>query len=181
MGQDKIVIGFVGSFAFWHGVELLVGVIPDIVKSVPNVHFLLIGSGECLQDVKNGVAPKGLNRHITFTGKISPERVPLYLKAMDIGVIPNSNVYGSPVKLFEYMAMGKPVIATKLPGVMMEFGKNNGIIFVDKPKDVVEKAIDIIEANKLLTLGAKARKCVEKYDWNHIACTFEKHLKTLIN
>ena len=45
-----------------------------------------------------------------------------------------------PIKIYEYMAMSKPVITTKLPGIMMEFGEDNGISYVDKPEDVVLKA-----------------------------------------
>ena len=63
-----------------------------------------------------------------------------------------------PIKIYEYMAMCKPVITTKLPGIMMEFGENKGIYYVDKPSDVISKAKDI----NIKTDGEKAVNLLRK-------------------
>jgi glycosyltransferase involved in cell wall biosynthesis len=76
--------------------------------------------------------------------------------------------------------MEKPIISTKLPGVMKEFGNGNGVIYVDKPKDVLEKAIELVESGNVNQAGKKARKFTEKNDWNKITDDFEKFLKELI-
>jgi glycosyltransferase involved in cell wall biosynthesis len=78
-----------------------------------------------------------------------------------------------PIKMYEYMAMGKPVIATKLPGVMKEFGKNHGVIYVNKAEDVLKKAIELIENGRVEEHGARARGFVEKYNWDDIVADFE--------
>jgi glycosyltransferase involved in cell wall biosynthesis len=74
------------------------------------------------------------------------------------------------------MAMAKPVISTKLPGVMKEFGLNNGIVYVERPEDVVNEAIKLAINNDVKDLGRRARNFVEKYEWNNIANDFEKIL-----
>ena len=85
-----------------------------------------------------------------------------------------------PIKLYEYMAMGKPVITTKLPGVMSEFGDGNGITYVDRPEDAVDKAIAMISNGNLSELGAKARKFAEKNSWEKITNEFENILTAAI-
>ena len=86
-----------------------------------------------------------------------------------------------PIKIYEYMAMGKPVIATKLPGVVREFGKDNGVIYVDRPEDVVKKAIKLIESGSIEEEGKKARKFVEKYSWDNVVAEFEEILETAVS
>ena len=85
-----------------------------------------------------------------------------------------------PIKLYEYMAMGKPVISTKLSGVMREFGENNGVIYVDEPADAIDKAKSLVRDGKIGKLGDKARKFVQKYNWDSITDEFEKILEGVI-
>ena len=79
--------------------------------------------------------------------------------------------------MYEYMAMGKPVITTKLPCVMKEFGEGNGVIYVNKPEEVLKKAIELIENGTLKEYGLKARKFVEKCNWDDIVAEFEDILE----
>ena len=78
-----------------------------------------------------------------------------------------------PIKLYEYLACGKSVIATKLPGVMKEFGKNNGIIYVDHPEDVVEQAKVIYNDEKLYSnISLAALRFSDSLDWGKISESF---------
>ena len=85
-----------------------------------------------------------------------------------------------PIKMYEYMAMGKPVIATKLPGVMEEFGVGAGVVYVDKPEDIIAKASELAQGGKLKELGLKARKFAEKNSWDNITDEFERILEEVI-
>ena len=69
--------------------------------------------------------------------------------------------------------MGKPVIATRLPGIVREFGEDSGIVYVDGPEDVVTRGAELARNGVLDSLGAKARRFVEGLDWDHIADAFE--------
>ena len=82
--------------------------------------------------------------------------------------------------LDEYMAMRKPVIATRLPGVMKEFGVDNGVIYVDRPEDVVGNAIELVRNGALNDLGGKARRFVERNSWDNITDEFESILHNVI-
>jgi len=66
------------------------------------------------------------------------------------------------------------VIATRLPGILEEFGENSGVIYISKSEEVLQKSIELIEHRAIKSEGAKARRFVEKYDWNKITDEFEK-------
>jgi len=85
-----------------------------------------------------------------------------------------------PIKLYEYMAMGKPVISTKLSGVIREFGEDSGVVYVDEPADAVDKAKSLVKDDRIGKLGAKARKFVEKYSWDSVTDEFEKILEEVV-
>ena len=74
-----------------------------------------------------------------------------------------------------------PVIATKLPGVMKEFGDGHGVIYVDKPEDVLKKGIELIENGTLKEQGLKARRFVEKHSWNDVVDEFEGLLEEIVD
>lgn len=82
--------------------------------------------------------------------------------------------------MYEYMAAGKPVITTKLPGVMKEFGRNNGVLYVDKPEGILEKAIGLVKRGDVKKQGKKARKFAGKHNWDEIVTQFEKVLRELV-
>ncbi len=86
-----------------------------------------------------------------------------------------------PIKLYEYLACGKPVITTKLPGVMKEFGKNSGIVHVDLPKDVVEQAKAIYNDEKMYRNHSQTvLHFTESLDWSKITESFLRVLQKLV-
>jgi glycosyltransferase involved in cell wall biosynthesis len=85
-----------------------------------------------------------------------------------------------PIKLYEYMAMEKPVIATALPGVMKEFGEDNGVFYISGPEETIIKAKNLAKSGKIKGFGVKARKFVERYDWNKLTDEFESVLQGVI-
>jgi glycosyltransferase involved in cell wall biosynthesis len=111
--------------------------------------------------------------------------MPSFIAASDICLLPaypNEIVMQHivPIKLYEYLAMGKPAISTGLPGVIAEFGEGHGVVYVDRPEEVVAKAIELAGSGTLKDLGARARRVVEKNDWNTIADEFERVLEEAI-
>jgi glycosyltransferase involved in cell wall biosynthesis len=86
-----------------------------------------------------------------------------------------------PIKMYEYMACGKPVISTRLPGIMKEFGHNNGVIYVEQPTEVLKKVIELRnDDGSIREQGNKARKLVEKYSWDKITSSFENILTSVV-
>ncbi|WP_048190968.1 glycosyltransferase [Methanobacterium sp. SMA-27] len=139
-----------------------------------NVKLLIVGDGDVYDDLQNIVKEHNLEDKVLLVGRKDYNEIPEYIAVSDICILPaypNEEIMQDivPIKIYEYMAMSKPVITTKLPGIIMEFGENNGISYVDLPEDVVSKVIEIdVKAE-----GKKARKFAEKCDWNEITNEFE--------
>jgi len=117
--DDEVVAGFVGTFGPWHGVEKLADAIKSIPANLP-ARFLLVGSGSLHADVEQRLESEIRAGRVIFTGAVAHDRVPLLLDACDILVAPHvpladgSEFFGSPTKIFEYMAMGKGIVASRL-------------------------------------------------------------------
>ena len=166
----KTVIGFVGSFTFWHKVGFLVQSLAARIKSDPNVHLLLIGDGPDRSKVEEQVNELGISERVSFAGKIPHAEIPAAIAAMDIGVMPHSNDFGSPMKIFEYMAMAKPTVAAKFRPIaeVINHGQN-GLLFEPENREAllscVSRLVDDPELRQ--RLGQQARLDVEaKHTWD---------------
>ena len=82
--------------------------------------------------------------------------------------------------MYEYMAAAKPVLATRLPGLVREFGEGHGVVYVDGPEQVVPRALELAREGLLPGLGAQARAFVSGNDWQTIVDAFESYLNGLV-
>ena len=141
------------------------------------IKLLVVGKGDLwdgLQEIRKNC---GLEKKLIIVDWIPYEDVPKYLSASDICILPahNNDVMRNivPIKMYEYMAAKKPVIATRIYGIMKEFGDNNGVLYVDAPEDVLRHAIKLTTYEGFVGEGLKVRKFVEKLSWNSIVDSFE--------
>ena len=104
--EDAVVIGFVGSLREWHGIDLLAQAIPTIAIECPAAKFLIVGSGNLESLLVDVIRKNGLSDRVILTGALPHEQVFAHISAMDIGLMPDSNPWGSPMKVLEYMALG---------------------------------------------------------------------------
>jgi len=112
-------IGFVGGFFPWHGLDTLVDAIAIVVKSHPTVQCLLVGEGQTTVALKAQVDRLRLSRHVHFVGRIDFDNVPKWIAACDVCVVLHRQTRSYPgdsMKLWEYLACGRPVVATAGPG-----------------------------------------------------------------
>jgi len=131
-------------------------------------------------ELKNIIVQYNLKDKVILAGQKPYNEMPQYLAAADVCLLPAYNNETMrdiiPGKVYEYMAAGKPVISTELPGMMNKFGTDNGIVFVKTPEDTIGKAVELFETGQFKDLGFKARKYIETYSWDNIANDFEKIL-----
>ncbi len=107
--EGQIVLGCAGAFVPWHGLEFMIEALHDLIRS-KNLFVLLIGDGPVRENVEALAEKYGISKNVFFTGFLDATEVPYYLDLVDICIIPDSNDHCSPMKLFEYMVMGKPTI-----------------------------------------------------------------------
>jgi len=124
-------IGFIGSFLVWHKVDFLVNVFVKFLEEVPNSRLQLIGFGEEWNRVKSQLDELGIANHVDLPGFVDEEELLEFKKSISVAVMPGSNWYGSPLKLFEYASCGIPFIAPATPTVLSIFKAEEHCLYVD--------------------------------------------------
>jgi glycosyltransferase involved in cell wall biosynthesis len=175
---EEVVVGFVGTFGPWHGVLVLAEAIRSISAKLA-IRFVLVGSGNLQYEMEELLQRECESRRVVFAGSVNHERVPVLLDACDILVSPHvplaegNEFFGSPTKLFEYMAMGKAIVASRL-GQISEVIDHEKTGLLVEPGNVDELATAILRLAESPALrqqlGEKARqKARESYTWKHNA------------
>ena len=178
IGTGETLVGFVGTFGPWHGVLALA----EAIKLVPEsarVRFLMVGSGSLRSEVERTLREAGVMGRVILTGSVEHERVPALLDACDVLVSPHvpledgSEFFGSPTKLFEYMAMGRGIVASRL-GQIGDVLKDEETALLVEPGNVQELSEAIMRLanspNLRTALGAAARReAIAHYTWTHNA------------
>jgi glycosyltransferase involved in cell wall biosynthesis len=150
-----------------------------------HLKMLVLGKGDLwdrLQEIKERY---NLGDRLVLEGWKSYGEVPSYLAAVDICLLPAQkneimqNIV--PIKLYEYMAAGKPVICTSLHGVITEFGYDNGIHYIDGPEEVIPLATTLIDCSSIESEGHLAQQFVADNDWSVITSSFELTLNELLH
>lgn len=162
--DNKTVIGFVGSFARYHGFDILLDVAEGLQEKYRNIHFFLIGKNvHGSDDPEKEVRGRGLSELFTFSGEIPHSEIPVHVAAMDITIIPDFNNYGSPMKLFEYMAMKKAVVAPNVAPIreIVEDGRTGILFEKGNVADSIRCIEKLLEDEELRTeLGQRAHSRV---------------------
>jgi glycosyltransferase involved in cell wall biosynthesis len=178
IAPDEIVAGFVGTFGPWHGVEVLAKAIARVPRDHA-IRFLLIGSGALRGRVEEILRDASAQDRVIMLGAVPHDQVPRLLDACDVLVSPHvpldagAEFFGSPTKLFEYMAMGRAIVASRL-GQIGEVLEHERTALLVEPGNVGELAESItrLAASRELRerLGAAARQtAIERYTWKHNA------------
>ena len=177
-------IGFSGAFSRWHGLEDLVKSAPLILKEVENTKFLLVGDGELKGQIVQTVSDLNLTDKFIFINRVPYEEVPKYVNAFNVCVIlKNKDIPGSPLKLWEYLACGKPVVATNTQDFKALEEYNAGVLVDPEKTEEVADAIITLLKNKDLReeMGKNGRKyVVENRSWESVAREVEKVMKEAV-
>jgi glycosyltransferase involved in cell wall biosynthesis len=171
--NQKVVVGFVGAFVKWHRTDLLIQALARVIPTHPNVVGLLVGSGVEEERCKLLAIESGICENVLFSGQVPHESIPEYVFAMDMGVMPGSNVFGSPMKIFEYMAMGVPAIGPRYSPIeeIIDDGVNGYIFTPEDLNDLTKTILQFVDSSDLRKeFGSAARKKIlSKHLWSHNA------------
>jgi glycosyltransferase involved in cell wall biosynthesis len=171
-------VGFVGVFAAWQGLDILLQGLAQMAPAQPQVRLLLVGDGSQRPRLQQLVADLGLREQVHFTGAVPYETIPTAINACDLMVAPfplnarNQRVGVSPLKVFEYLGCGRPVLGAAVPG--MEFIQQEGLGALFTPGDPGDLAAQLdrllsLPAAEREAIGRRARQvAVEKYAWEVI-------------
>ncbi len=172
-GGEGLVIGFTGFFRPWHRIEDLVEALAGD-RLPPSARLLLVGDGPSRESIERKAAQLGVAPRVTITGSVEHEAVPALVSSMDICVQPAATPWACPLKLPEYMAAGRAVVAPDQENLreLLTHGRDALLFEPGRPAALVE-AVARLGADRALRerLGREARATVEreKLTWSGVA------------
>jgi len=175
LAVDSKIIGFAGTLLEHQGIDTLITAAPGILKEVPSTKFLIIGEGPMKRRWVDAINECGLNHQFIFPGQVPYEEIPIWIGATDICLAPFLNSAGlrSPVKIFDYMACGRAVVASKIKGTTDLFENSEAISLVEaeNPQYLARTIVELLKnGNKTMKMGAKGRQFImNSYDRNNTA------------
>ncbi len=177
-------VGFVGGFFPWHGMDLLIDAIPEVLQTVPTARFLLIGDGPDREALLARVRSQNLAHAVRFPGRAGFEAVPTWIGACDVCVVlhrPLRSYPGDSMKLWEYLACGRPVVASTGPGygqTVEAFGAGLSA-GLDNPHEIATALVRLLTDPEVrASMGHKGRAAVVKeHTWSARAAQMESLLR----
>lgn len=182
LADGDVVLGFVGFVRAWHGVGWAVDALPDLPA---NTHLVIVGDGEALPELQARAAALGLADRVHITGKLPHGEVPAVMQGFDVALQTGAAPYASPLKLFEYMALGRPVIAPDQPNIREVLADGeNALLFAPGDATAFRSALQrlCVDAALRRRLGEAALATVETrpLTWAHNAARIEALAEELI-
>lgn len=174
LGLDgKLVLGFSGFMREWHGLDSVIDALaqPNLPTSL---HLLLLGDGPARVAMEQRAAERGIADRITFAGTVSRAALARHVAAFDIALQPKAVAYASPLKLFDYMAAGKAIVAPDQPNIReLLSSENSALLFDPQQKTAMLDAVLrlVRDAGLRRRLGLAARRQIDErgFTWRENA------------
>jgi glycosyltransferase involved in cell wall biosynthesis len=173
--SGKVFIGFIGIFGQWHGVLTLASAVRHVVSCRPEAHFVVVGDGELKKEMVEILKRDGTLGDVSFMGTVRHEEAPAYLNVCSILVSPHEDMsdgsvfFGSPTKIFEYMAMGKGIVASRVGqlGEILQDGGTALLVEQRNPESLANGILRLIDNPELRErLGRNAReRLLRDFTW----------------
>jgi glycosyltransferase involved in cell wall biosynthesis len=187
--NNKFVVVFVGTFGQWHGVEVLAESVRQLAGDIPQLHLLMVGDGVLRPVIEEIFDSTGMRNRVTITGNVPHSEVAGYLAAADVLVSPHVDnpdgtaFFGSPTKLFEYMAIEKPIIASNVGQISSVLSHEETALLVEQRNtSALCEAISRLYKDKNLaaSLALNARRHVlDTYTWEQNARRVQTIFETI--
>ncbi len=170
--KDKKIVLYTGHLYSWKGADSLAQAVNDLDNDT-----LAVFVGGTDSDLKSFRDEYGTNSKIMILGLQPRKFIPQYLKSADVLVLPNSakskisKYYTSPMKLFEYMAAGRPIVATNLPSITEILNDNNAVLVTpDNPSSLADGIIRVLKDKELAEkISSHTLMDVKNYTWENRA------------
>ena len=180
---DQWLILWMGWLYDFSGMREITRAIIRNPALLDGARLLIVGDGDIYPELNKIVEQHGLEQKIILTGKRPYSEIPSLLAAANVCLLPSLENDTTreivPQKVFEYLAAGKPVVASRLPGLLTEFGQENGIVYTHQPEEAIKCAVSMAEEPELAhRLGQAGRRFAEEnFDWGVITDQFEEMLR----
>jgi glycosyltransferase involved in cell wall biosynthesis len=185
--DDGPVVVFVGGFQPWHGLELLVEAFAGVVDKCPGARLVLVGDGPARPDVERKIDGRQLGKSVLITGYVKHKDIPGWLAAADVAVAPYpplpEELWFSPLKLYEYMAAGKAIVASEAGQIaeVIRHGHNGVLVQPGNTAQLAQAMIDLLDdPDQRRRLGENARQqATAEHSWAGATQQLEKLYQTV--
>lgn len=181
--DDSVVIGFTGILRPWHGVEMLIEAVGTLKQNGESVYLLIVGDGPVRDKLEELLQEAGLGGCSMITGRVPHEQVAYYVNLFDIAVSPKATFYASPMKIVEYMALGKAVVAPKMDNILdiISDGENGLLFDAGEAKSLFKVLLKLINNAQLREDSGKRAlaEVANKLNWTANARWVVDDLKKL--
>jgi glycosyltransferase involved in cell wall biosynthesis len=162
---DQTVIGFIGWFRKWHGLEMLLEIMHESQLGPKGVKLLLVGDGPAYADLYQYAQSRDLLSAVIFSGPIQRDEIPAYIAAMDIAIQPRAPAYACPMKIFEYLGLGKCIVAPNQPNIceIIQDGVT-GFMFQPDDKASLRRTLLLVLENQQLRERTGKRAAQSVYE-----------------
>lgn len=184
------VVMWVGGFYPWHDLSLLLESFALILQQRPDAKLVLVGDGQTRSSVKDMITKAGMSHAVIMTGAIAHSQVPEMLSIADVAVVPSAPITagiggtGTPLKLFEYMAAGKAIVATALneAAEVIRDGYNGLLVDAGDINKFAESTLKLMnDPEERSRLGQNAREqAVKQYSWEQYTSRLEEIYLSLV-
>jgi len=182
--DNDLVLFFMGWIYEFSGLHEAAREMASARERLSGIKMLIVGEGDGFSSLRALVKELRIEECFVFTGQRPFDEIPNLISAADICVLPaidnETMKHIVPIKMYEYLAMGKPVIASRLIGLVKEFGDNNGVIYIDGPEQLIDRALSL-SSTEIQRASTQAGNFIADYDWIHIAARFKRHLQSEID
>ena len=164
--QDRLVLGFTGFVRDWHGVDRIVDWMAT-PQAPAHTHLLVVGDGPVRQALEEQARRLGLANRVGFTGVIHRDQVPAHVAAFDVALQPAVTPYASPLKLMEYLVLGKAIIAPSTPNLRETLThESNALLFDESAPGSLEQALTRLcaDADLRARLALGAAQTIDRLD-----------------
>jgi glycosyltransferase involved in cell wall biosynthesis len=181
--KKEIVIGFTGFIHPWHGMDKAIRAIAEH-KSLP-LKLICVGDGKILPELKTLAEELGISDKIEFAGLVTRDKVLDYVEQFDITLQPDVTSYASPLKMFEYMAVGSVIIAPDTPNIReilsdktaLFFIKNNQVSFIDTLIYAIENFSELEEMRLSVKKSIVKKAFIWQENANKITTSISEKVK----
>jgi len=165
----QTVIGFAGWFRKWHGIEMLIEAFEFSGLAQAGARLLLIGDGQAMAGLRDLARERGLMDCVIFTGPVPHASMPKYLDLVDVAVQPAANEYCCPMKILEYMALAKPIVAPRQPNIQEILREDEARLFEPGNARGLAEALREAAGDRVAArrMGERARQAItaRRYLW----------------
>lgn len=176
--SDKFVIGYIGTLDFHKQLGILLDVFAELLPRYPQLFLVIIGNGPALNKLKQKVVELGLTKSVQLRGWLQHEEINENLNCFDLAVHHYANTYMNPLKIFEYLSAGLPVIAPDIPSVRSIFKDRHDLLITGASHEEVKSSIkELLDDPEFLERISNNEHLIHEIEGNY---TWKKYTNRIV-